>query len=227
MPKYDAWVVQGVRVHPRLPRLRPSGRRGAPSIAAVLTVVALAVGGCSSSGSSTPAAAPGTSGTATGDAAPMASKIVIGTVAGNVHQPYRRRFAAARPQLEKSVGQAVDAWLDGGFVGVSYPRDSFDTAFASFTPDARADAERDHDLMTLWGYRHQIDGVTTTHRTVKIDVLAPHGKPAAATARVDLRFTTSGDVAKPVEVSGRLFLTPTAGGPWRIFGYDVAKGARG
>jgi hypothetical protein len=60
-----------------------------------------------------------------------------------------------------------------------------------------------------------------------IDVLAPRGKPAAATARIDLRFTTSGQVEKPIEVSGRLFLTPNADGSWRIFGYDVSKGVRG
>ena len=157
----------------------------------------------------------------------MASRVVIGSVAGDVRGGARQRFAAARPALEKSVGQAVDTWLDGGFVGVTYPRDTFDTAFTSFTPDARKDAERDKALLTLWGYRHRIDGVTTTHRKIVVDVLAPRGKPAAATARVDLRFTTSGDVAKPVEVTGRLFLTPTAAGTWRIFGYDVSKGARG
>jgi hypothetical protein len=227
MPKYTALVVQGVRVHPSLARFRTSGRRRAPAVAALLTAVALVAGGCSSSDSSSPAATPGGSGTATGDAPPMATKVVLGTVAGNVHQPYRQRFAAARPGLEKSVGQAVDAWLDGGFVGVSYPRDSFATAFTSFTPDARKDAEHDRDLMTLWGYRHQIDGVTTTHRKVVVDVLAPRGKPAGATARIDLRFTTTGEVKKPIEVSGRLFLTPTADGSWRIFGYDVAKGVRG
>ena len=119
----------------------------------------------------------------------------------------------------------MDAWLDGGFVGVSYPRDSFDAAFASFTPDARQDAERDKALMTLWALRHRIDGVTTTHRTVVIDVLAPRGRPAAATARVDLRFTTSGQVAKKIEVTGRLLLTRTDSGSWRIFGYDVTQGA--
>ncbi len=155
----------------------------------------------------------------------MASKVVIGTVAGNVHQPFRQRFAAVRHDLQASVGQAVDAWLDGGFVGVSYPRDSFDAAFATFTADARQDAERDKALMTLWALRHRIDGVTTTHRTVVIDVLAPRGRPAAATARVDLRFTTSGQVAKKIEVTGRLLLTRTDSGSWRIFGYDVTQGA--
>jgi len=201
-------------------------RRRAVAGAALLTTVALAVGGCSSSGSSAPSAqSSGASGTASGDASPMSSTVRIGTVAGNVHQPYRQRFAAARQEVEASVGQAVDAWVDGGFVGVDYPRDSFPSAFSTFTPEARKDAERDKALMTLWGFRHRIDGVTATHRTVVIDVLAPRGRPAAATARVDLRLTTSGDVARKVEVTGRLFLTKAQDGSWRIFGYDVSKGA--
>lgn len=202
------------------------GTRRVPGVAALLTAVVLAVGGCSSSGSSTPAApSSGASGTASGAAAPMASKVVLDTVAGNVHQPYRQRFAALRQRVTSSIGHTVDAWLDGGFVGVSYPRDSFDQAFTTFTPEARTDAEHDKALMTLWGYRHRIDGVTTTHRTIKIDVLAPRGRPAGATARVDLRFTTSGQVQRKLEVTGRLFLTRSDSGAWRIFGYDVSKGA--
>ena len=136
--------MQGVRVHPFEAHLRARARRHGVAGAALRTAVALAVGGCSSSGSSAPAAqSSGASGTASGDASPMASKVVLGKVAGNVHQPFRDRFAAVRQHLEASVGQAVDAWLDGGFVGVSYPRDTFDAAFATFTPDARKDAERD------------------------------------------------------------------------------------
>ena len=38
-----------------------------------------------------------------------------------------------------------------------------------------------------------------------------------------LKFRTDGDVQRKIEVSGRLFLTPSPDG-WRIFGYDVTKG---
>jgi len=156
----------------------------------------------------------------------MASTVAIGKVAGNVHQPGRRRFAAVRQDVEKGVGAAVDGWLDGAFVGVDYPRDSFDAAFATFTPGARAEAEHDRQLMTLWGFRNRIDGVTTTHRTTTVDVLAPEGRPAGATARVDLRFTTSGDVQRTVQVTGRLFLSKAHDGTWQVFGYDISKEAR-
>ena len=68
--------------------------------------------------------------------------------------------------------------------------------------------------------------MTTLQRKVSLDVLAPEGKPAGVTARVVLRFATSGQSQKTVTVTGRLFLTRTTGGAWRIFGFDVAKGAR-
>ena len=57
-------------------------------------------------------------------------------------------------------------------------------------------------------------------------MLAPRGKAAGVTARFVLRFRTTGDVTKTVTVSGRLFLTQSAGGAWQIFGYDVAKGSQ-
>ena len=55
---------------------------------------------------------------------------------------------------------------------------------------------------------------------------SPRGKAAGVTARFVLRFRTTGDVTKQVTVSGRLFLTRSAGGAWQIFGYDVAKGSK-
>jgi hypothetical protein len=200
--------------------------RLAPLAAALLTAVALALSGCSSSDSSAPSAAPpSSSGTAHADTQ-MASKVVIGSVAGTVHRSSRKQFAAHRKRLETLVGGAVDGWLDGGFVGVGYPRDSFPGAFRTFTPEARREAQHDQRLMTLWSLRHRISGLTTLRRLVTIDVLAPQGRAAGATARVDLRFRTHGHVAKKIEVKGRLFLAKDAHGQWRIFGYDVTQGAR-
>ena len=45
------------------------------------------------------------------------------------------------------------------------------------------------------------------------------------TARFVLRFDTTGRKAGTTTVRGRLFLTRKRG-VWRVFGYDVAKGAR-
>jgi hypothetical protein len=209
--------------HP--PRTRPATPRYT-TVTALLVAAGLAVGGCSSSSSdssSPPAAAPAPT---TGAAPAVATKVSIGTVAGTVRRPFRKTFAQHRPHLQKQVGAAVDSWLDGGFVGVNYPRDAFPTAFASFTASAKHDARRQPKLMTNWKWRHDIDGVTTKQRRVALDVLAPHGRPAGVTARVHLVFKTTGEKKKRVTVTGRLFLAQDRHGAWRIFGYDVAQGVK-
>jgi hypothetical protein len=194
---------------------------GAVALSAALS---LALAGCGG-GSSSPS--PGPSGDSGGEgAAPAGSSVVLGRVAGNLHQPNKRVFAHHRKQVLDDVGKAVDSWVDGGFVGVSYPRDSFGSAFAAFTAPARKDAEHQQRLMTNWDLRKKIDGVRVVKRKVTVDVLAPHGRPAGATARVSLVFTTTGDTTKRVMVHGRLFLSPDDKGTWQIFGYDVAKGGQ-
>jgi hypothetical protein len=208
------------------PRTRPATPRRAAA-AALLAAAGLAVAGCSGSdsSSSSPAAAASSS-TKPSEAPAMATKVTIGNVAGVLRRPFRKTFAQHRPILSKQVGAAVDRWLDGGFVGVDYPRPDFPTAFASFTPAAKSQARHQRRLLTNWKWRHDIDGVTTKQRSVALDVLAPHGRPAGVTARVRLVFTTKGDVHKRVTVAGRLFLAPDHRHHWRIFGYDVAKGAK-
>jgi hypothetical protein len=156
----------------------------------------------------------------------VAATVSLGRVAGNVHQPGKRVFKKHRAAVVRGVGKAVDGWLEGGFVGVDYPRSSFGSAFADFTKPAAKDARRQQSLMTNWPLRAKISGVAVKKQSVKVDVLAPRGRPAGATARVTLVFTTTGDVHKRVSVHGRLFLTPGAHGRWEIFGYDVSKGAR-
>ncbi len=202
------------------PRVGRTRRTGAVALAAA---AALVVGGCGGSDSSTPSAGtPSSSG-----AAPAAATVVtIGHVAGTGRHPSRQRFQRQSGRLRADVGKAVDAWFDGGFVGVDYPTTHFPDAFSTFTAQAKADATKQAGLMTTGKLGAHIDGVTTLKRTVALDVLAPRGRAAGVTARFVLRFKTTGDVAKQVTVSGRLFLTRSAGGAWRIFGYDVAKGSK-
>jgi hypothetical protein len=191
----------------------------------LLTAVALTVGACGGSDSSSPGAAPSTSSTSGGDAGP-ATKVLLGKVAGTIKKKNWKTFMDDhRTTMLKQVGEAVDTWIDGGFVGVDYPRDDFASAFAAFTDPAKQDADRQQRLMTNWDLRHNIDGVEVKKRTVTVDVMAPKGRPAGATARVDLVFTTTGDTRERVTVRGRLFLTPGHGG-WSIFGYDVSRGAK-
>jgi hypothetical protein len=193
-------------------------------VAAVLVTLALAAGGCGGSDSSSPSAG-STSGGAVVGGATIASKVLLGKVAGTIRKKNWKTFTNDhRATMLKQVGAAVDSWIDGGFVGVDYPRDSFDSAFRAFTPKAKRDAEHQQKLMTNWDLRKRIDGVDVKKRTVTVDVMAPRGRPAGATARVALVFTTGGDTHERVTVHGRLFLTP-GHGRWRIFGFDVSKGA--
>ena len=192
----------------------------------MLVLAVLAVSGCGGSDSSSPSAGPPPSASTTfGGNPPMATVVSIGHVAGAFRKPNRRQFHQHARHLRQEVGAAVDAWFDGGFVGVSYPRDDFPAAFRTFTAGARHDAEQQKSLMTLWAWRHRIDGVVTLKRDVALDVLAPHGRPAGVTARVRLRFRTTGDLTRKVTVTGRLFLTEDSRHRWRIFGFDVAKGS--
>jgi len=211
---------------PTSPRRVPTdGRVRRTGIAAALVAVALVAGACGGSSSSTPAAGPSTS-TASGGPSALTTTVKLGRVVGDLKKPYHRRFKSHEKSLKSQVGQAVDAWFDGGFVGVSYPRTDFPTAFTSFTPQAGKDARAQQQLMTNWKWRNDIDGVTATERRVTLDVLAPHGRTAGVTAHVVLKFTTSGQTQKKVTVTGRLFLTKDTKGAWQIFGYDVSKGAK-
>jgi hypothetical protein len=192
---------------------------------ALLTALTLTVGGCGGDDSSSPGTAPSTSSSAGVGAGP-ATKVLLGKVAGTIKKKNWKTFMDDhRKTMLKQVGEAVDTWIDGGFVGVDYPRDDFASAFDAFTDPAKRDAGRQQKLMTNWDLRQKIDGVEVKKRTVTVDVMAPKGRPAGATARVDLVFTTSGDTQERVTVRGRLFLTP-GHGRWRIFGYDVSREAK-
>ncbi|MGC4111059.1 MAG: hypothetical protein QM747_11695 [Nocardioides sp.] len=207
-----------------MPSRAPRQTRSRALAVVALASLSVALGGCGG-GSSSPSSS--SSGDAdSGGAQTVASTVTLGRVAGDLHQPNKRIFAHHRRQLLDQVGHAVGTWIDGGFVGVSYPRDSFDAAFSAFTGPAAKEAQHQQQLMTNWDLRQQIDGVKVTKRSVKVDVLAPHGRPAGATARVALVFTTTGDVTKRVTVHGRLFLSPDDSGDWKIFGFDVAKGGQ-
>jgi len=213
---------------PRRPRSRSTTRTGVATkgaVAAALTALTLVAGGCSGSDSSAPSTAPSSADT-TATTQPVVAHVALGKVAGTIKKKNRKTFMDDhRKTMLKQVGEAVASWVDGGFVGVDYPRDSFDSAFSSFTGQAKRDATRQKRLMTNWGLRHKIDGVEAQKYTVTVDVMAPRGRPAGATARVRLVFTTTGDTQERVVVRGRLLLTP-AHGKWRIFGYDVSKGAK-
>lgn len=198
------------------------------STAAVVAALALTVAGCGGSDSSSPAAPKPSSSSEAPSAAPkpVATTLRVGEVAGIVQPHNRKVFLQHRKRSLVRVGNAVDEWLDGAFVGVHYPRRSFPHAFASFSHDAKRDALKQQRLLTNRELSRKIDGVVVKRRAVSVDFLAPQGHPVGATARVHLRFKTTGHRKKTVSVTGRLFLTRDSHGAWQVFGYDVAKGAK-
>ena len=67
--------------------------------------------------------------------------------------------------------------------------------------------------------------MTARQRKVTLDILATDRQARAVTAQFVLKLDTTGQKTGTTTVRGRLFLTRKRGA-WRIFGYDVAKGAR-
>lgn len=205
----------------------PRAARTRALVGVVALVVAVTLGGCGGS-SSHPQSSPsgGSSSNGAGAAGPLPSRVSLGQVAGIAHKANRQLFKKHRASLLKDVGRAVDTWIDGGWVGVSYPRKSFPQAFAAFTKPARQDAVAQQSLMTNASLGPSISGVEVKHRRVVVDFLAPNGRAAGATAHVTLVFTTTGHTQRTVTVVTRLFLVPGNGSHWRIFGFDATKGEK-
>jgi len=203
------------------------GRHPRRTPAAVLLALLLVLGtgaACSTGGGTdadSPAGDPTSAGAPSRPAAEPAAPVVptrlrTGWVTGTLEKERRKQVVA-------DVGRIVDGWLEAAYVGGDYPRTAFGRSFPGFTAVATRTARGDRDLMSNADLGDRIDGLTVKRRAVTVDLLAVGGRARAATARVDLGFTTHGTVRR-VRVTGRVFLT-RRDGRWRIFGYDVAKAA--
>ncbi|HEY1118654.1 MAG TPA: hypothetical protein VGE43_13160, partial [Acidimicrobiales bacterium] len=157
----------------------------------------------------------GTPSATTGPAVP--TKVSFGQVTGRLDR-------ATRQQLATKVQAVVEGWTEAAYLGGDYPRRAFAESWPGFTRGAADQARRDRDLMSNQDIGDRIDGVEVRRNALVIDVLAVKGRPVGVTARVRLGFRTTGDLERTVRVTGRLFLTRT-GGQWKVFGYDVTKGA--
>ena len=142
-----------------------------------------------------------------------------------IHRVHGRLPDARRKVVRHQVGAVVDRWWDAAYLGGTYPRSSFPSAFPGFTAAAEERARADKALLTNRTGGPRIDSVTAKRRTVVIDILATRKRARSVTAHFVLRFETSGEKTGTTTVRGRLFLTRKRGA-WRVFGYDVAKGAR-
>lgn len=187
------------------------------SLVAGLLVALLALPACSEDSADDPGRRDG-QGAGQGAGRSLATQARLGEVVGRV--PVAERRAALR--RSRAV---VDGWIDAAYVAGEWPRASYPRAFAGFTPGARRQARGDLRLLTNAGIGRRVDSVRATQRRVTYDVLASRRRVAGVTARVQLRYRTTGEVRRTFTVRGRLFLTPTRQG-WRVFGYDLTKGSR-
>ena len=144
--------------------------------------------------------------------------------ATKIHRVYGRLPDARKKAVRTQVGAVVDRWWDAAFLGGTYPRSSFGSAFPGFTDSAEKRARSDKALLTNQTRGPHVDSVTATHRSVSLDILATAQRARTVTAHFVLKFDSTGDKAGRTVVRGRLFLTHKRGA-WRVFGYDVAKGS--
>lgn len=142
-----------------------------------------------------------------------------------IHRVFGRLPDARRKAVRRQVGAVVDRWWEAAYLGGAYPRSSFPSAFPGFTDAAEKRARGDKALLTNQTGGPRIDSVTARKRSVVVDILATRGQARTVTAHVLLKFDTTGSKTGTTTVRGRLFLTRKRGA-WRIFGYDIAKGAR-
>ena len=191
-----------------------SRRRVAVPTAALALGVVMTLTGCSGDDADQPDEK---SSSATGtEHRGIDTTVEVGDVVGRLGKGPSRDVVA-------KVAKVVDTWIDGAYVGGDFPRSRFADAFSGFTHDAAALAERQKSLMSNAAVGDKVDEVTAVRRVVRVDLLAPKGEAAGATAHVTLVMRLSGDVTRTEQVRGRLALTPTKGG-WRIFAFDVDRG---
>ncbi len=181
--------------------------------AATLSVV-LSVAGCSGGDDEEPAG-PSRSGTSAGSTG-IPSRVEVGEVAGKLGKGPARKVAA-------DVAEVVDRWLEAAYVAGDYPRSKFGDAFPGFTKGAATLAGRQAGLMSNKAVGDDVDSVTAVRRVVRVDVLAPDGKAAGATAHVNLVIDLAGKVERTDQIRGRVLLTRSKG-DWRVFGFDIERG---
>jgi hypothetical protein len=190
------------------------------SLTALALLVAVSATGCSGDDEPAPSTEPSGSLADPSDAPTLEIEPVLesGAIVGRLPRKDRGR-------VEGVVSRTAVGFLEAAYLAGDYPRSDFSGTFPGFTTGAATVARRDRNLLTNQRIGERIDGVTPTLLRVKVDLLAVHKRAVAATAHVKLRFRTSGDVTKRVSVQGELRLTKRDG-DWKIFAYDLTKGAR-
>lgn len=196
-------------------RISARARRGSARAGAAGLAIAVLMGFAACSGEDEkPAPKPESSAT------PAPSTVATDTALGKVHGALPK---ARADRVVADVTSLVEGWSAKAFEG-EYPRTDFGDAFTGFTAGARALAVKPTSLLSNVAVGGRLDSSRVARRVVRVDVLAPQGKVAGATARVRLVVQLSaGSMDRTQVLTGRLLLTPTAAG-WRVFGFDVRRG---
>lgn len=205
-----------------MPRPSPGRTPWARRVAALVLVLLTPLSATACRSAPEPSASPERLSRGDAQAAPASNPEPTRT---RIHRVHGRLPDARRKVVRHRVGAVVDRWWDAAYLGGTYPRSSFPSAFPGFTAAAEERARADKALLTNQTGGPRIDSVTARHRTVTLDILATGKRARSVTAHFVLRFETSGQKTGTTTVRGRLFLTRKRGA-WRVFGYDVAKGAR-
>lgn len=186
--------------------------------AAVALVLALATAACSGDSDGAPTEPTAASTYGATEVRRIETQVTWGRVTGKLPRDVRERVG-------RQVRELVEGWERAAYLGGDYPRRHFARAWPGFTRGAQEQARHDRALMSNEDIGGRIDGVRERHSRVRIDALAVKRHPVGITAHVLLAFRTTGKVRRDVRVQGRLYLT-RKDGHWRVFGYDVTKGAR-
>ena len=207
------------------PKASPRGtlvRRSAAALTA--TLLALATAACTGDDAPLPRPSPPTvseGATATIEPRPAPARVRVTRVAG-------RMRPQDRDVLADNVGKVVTAYFEDAYLGGDQPRSRFDDGFSTFTRDAARSARRQQRLTTNAALGPTAEAVVARRQRAFLSVLAPKGVATGVTARVDLAYlvqrTEGAD--RLVTVRGRLLLTRAPSGGWKIFGYDLTRGAR-
>ena len=155
------------------------------------------------------------------DAKPVPMKARVVRVGGDLSK-------GDRAALERAVGRTVGAYFDDAYLGGTYPRENFSKAFSTFTDGAAQRAHRDRAFLTNATLGRSTQAVVPRRKQAWLSALSPRKAVAGVTAQIRLAYVADREDAQDIRVtiSGRLLLTRSKAGRWRIFGYDVSREAR-
>ncbi|TIC88789.1 hypothetical protein E8D34_03780 [Nocardioides sp. GY 10113] len=188
-----------------------SPRRTTSAAAAVIAALMPLTAACSDDAAP---AAQTTPTPVTAEPTPFSVRADVGNVTGRLGRSDRR-------EVLRDVREVVADWMEAAYVETGSAVD-LGTAFADFTPQAAASAKRQRALLTNAALA-SADGVEVRPAVVKVDVLAPGGEVAAATARFRVVLQREG-AKRQEKVVGRLMLSPVKKG-WKVFGFTVERGS--